>query len=208
MAIGTSVDEWPAAPKKRTPLIIGVVLVVLIAAGAAIALSGSSTPPPTPAISALPPSLPTAPRTADPSQLPQATPPGAAPEGLPGAADGHPAPTPNAGFAELFASGARRADEKRGVSGPTQRFDPNVAKAAVLIAAQGIGPCREKGGPVGKATVVVTFDPDGTVSAATVSDPPFAGTATGNCIAQAMKRASVPPFSGLPGTVSKSLAIQ
>ena len=62
--------------------------------------------------------------------------------------------------------------------------------------------------PLGKATVVVTFEPDGTVSAATVSDPPFAGTATGNCIAQAMKRASVPPFSGLPGTVSKSLAIQ
>ena len=109
---------------------------------------------------------------------------------------------------ELFASGARRADEKRGVNGPTQRFDANAAKAALTAAAAGTASCREKGGPAGKATIVVTFEPSGNVSSATVSDAPFAGTSSGACIASAMKRATVPPFSGLPGTVTKTLSIQ
>jgi hypothetical protein len=208
MAIGSTVDEWPAAPKKRTPLIIGIVILVLAGVGAAIAFSSSPAPAPPATIAALPPSVPSTPHTADPNQQPGTTAPGEPADGLPGGPDGRPATTPNAGFAELFASGARRADEKRGVTGPTQRFDPNVAKAAITAAAQAINVCREKGGPTGKATVVVTFAPDGKVSAAMVSDPPFAGTATGACIAQAMKRASVPPFSGLPGTISKSFAIQ
>ncbi|HEY4103682.1 MAG TPA: hypothetical protein VGM44_07310, partial [Polyangiaceae bacterium] len=60
----------------------------------------------------------------------------------------------------------------------------------------------------GKATVVVTFDPSGKVASATVSDPPFAGTSSGACIADALKRATVPPFSGLPGSVTKTISIQ
>jgi len=46
------------------------------------------------------------------------------------------------------------------------------------------------------------------VASATVSDAPFAGTSSGVCIAAAMKRAIVPPFSGLPGTVTKVISIQ
>jgi hypothetical protein len=211
MAIGASAaEDWPAAPKKRTPLIIGIVVVVLGVVGAVIAITSSSpTPTPPPSIAALPPSVPSTPRAPEASdrQTPTATQPDS-PQGIPGEPNARPTTTPNGGFAELFANGARRADEKRGVTGPTQRFDPNAAKAALTSAAQSISVCREKGGPTGKATVVVTFDPDGKVTTATVSDAPFAGTATGNCIAQAMKRATVPPFSGLPGTISKSLSVQ
>ena len=121
---------------------------------------------------------------------------------------GSPTATPNAGFAELFASGARTADEKKGVAGPTQRFDQNAAKAALAAAAFETAKCREAGGPTGQATVVVTFEPSGKVSSATVSDPPFAGTSSGACIAAAMKRATVPAFSGLPGTIAKIISIQ
>ncbi|HEY2409812.1 MAG TPA: GYF domain-containing protein [Polyangiaceae bacterium] len=206
MAIGAT-DDWPAAPKKRTPLIIGIIVVVLGVVGAVIAVTSSSpTPGPPPSIAALPPSVPSTPRAPETSDQ-QTQQPDQQP-GLPGEPNTRPATTPNGGFAELFANGARRADEKRGVTGPTQRFDPNAAKAALTAAAQSISVCREKGGPTGKATVVVTFDPDGKVTTATVSDAPFAGTATGNCIAQAMKRATVPPFNGLPGTISKSLSVQ
>jgi hypothetical protein len=116
--------------------------------------------------------------------------------------------TPNAGFAELFASGARRADEKTGVTGPGQRFDPAAAKMALATTAIQTANCREKGGPTGKATVVVTFDPSGRVASATVSDAPFAGTSSGACITAIMKRATVPAFSGLPGTVTKVISIQ
>jgi len=45
------------------------------------------------------------------------------------------------------------------------------------------------------------------VTSATVSDPPFAGTTTGTCISTVMKDVTIPPFSGLPGTVSKTLTI-
>ena len=56
-------------------------------------------------------------------------------------------------------------------------------------------------------TVAVTFDPSGKVSSATITDAPFAGTPTGACISSALKRAVIAPFSGLPGTVSKTFSI-
>jgi hypothetical protein len=202
------------------PLIIGVVVVIVLIGGAIFFFMSSSkdAPPPPAPVSALPASPPTSTRaspestaTAEPSPAadtaPAATAGATRRDALEPPPSG-PAATPNAGFAELFASGARSADEKHGVSGPAQRFDANLAKAALTTAATQVAACREKGGPAGKATVVVTFDPSGKVSSATVSDAPFAGTSSGACIANVMKRATVPAFSGLPGTVSKTLSIQ
>jgi hypothetical protein len=212
------VDEWPRA-KSRAPLIIGIVLAILVLGGVIFFLtksSGEAPPPPAP-ISALPATTPT---TTHPSaETTAADDTNPAPNGTstvdrssPHAAieppPSGPVATPNAGFAELFASGARRADEQHGASGPRQRFDANAAKAALTAAAAGTAACREKGGPAGKATIVVTFEPSGKVSSATVSDAPFAGTSSGACIATAMKRATVPAFSGLPGTVTKTISIQ
>jgi hypothetical protein len=207
------VPEWPK--KSFTPLIIGGVAVVAV--GVLIFLltrsSANDLPPPAP-ISALPAAAPTTPSTphaAEPAQAADTGSPSGQTPGSnaamepPGSA---PMATPNAGFAELFASGARSADEKHGVTGPTQRFDAKAAKAALASAATQTAQCREKGGPAGKATVVVTFEASGKVSSATVSDPPFAGTSSGACIAAALKRATVPAFSGLPGTVTKIISIQ
>jgi hypothetical protein len=209
-------DEWPQ--KRGKPLVIGVVLVLLAVGGIAFLVLGSAkvAPPPPAPISALPPTAPTTAHTnAEPVPTDSAP---TADETAPaqGASPAHGAleqpstgPTAtNVGFAELFANGARQADEKHGAGGPTQRFDANAAKAALATAAARTPACREKGGPAGKATIVVTFDPSGKVSSATVSDAPFAGTPSGTCIATAMKRATIPPFSGLPGTVTKIISIQ
>jgi hypothetical protein len=119
-----------------------------------------------------------------------------------------PGATPNAGFAELFAAGARSADGKKGVSVPGAQFDPNLARNALAGVAAEVAACKEKDGPSGAATVVVSFDTSGRVSSSSVSGTPFEGTATGACIAAAMKRVTIPPFSGAPGSVSKTVVIQ
>jgi hypothetical protein len=213
-APSAGLDEYPA--KSKTPLIVGALLLLAVAAGAVYFFTRASDelPPPAP-ISALPAAAPTDVHTAAAEPAPiQDAPATPRPRTLPGANAALEPPgtppqvTPNAGFAELFASGARSADENHRVNGPTQRFDPAAAKAALASAAAGAAECREKDGPIGKASVVVTFEPSGKVSAATVSDAPFAGTPAGACIAEALKKASVPPFSGLPGTVTKIISLQ
>ena len=206
-----NVPDWPQK-KSRAPLIIGGVLLVAMAAGAFFMLGSSDDklPPPVP-ISALPAAVPTTPRAAVAEAQAAADAPSNTGEGQ-GARtaveppSALPTATPNAGFAELFASGARHADGKG--PGPKQRFDQSAANKALAASAFETAKCREKGGPAGKATLVVTFAPSGQVASATVSDPPFAGTSSGACIAAAMKKATVPAFSGLPGTVTKIISIQ
>jgi len=195
-----------------------LIIVLLAIAGGLYALKSASDdklPPPAP-ISALPAPTPPATHAAEPnSTATTPTPAPTSPEQATTASSrsaldppggGSLIATPNAGFAELFANGARNADEKKGVTG--QRFDPNSANKALAAAAFETAKCKEAGGPTGLATVMVTFDPSGKVASATVSDAPFAGTSSGACIAAAMKRATVPPFTGLPGTATKIISIQ
>ncbi len=46
------------------------------------------------------------------------------------------------------------------------------------------------------------------MTSASVSNPPFAGTAVGDCIAAAFRGAHVPAFDGAPVAVSKSVSIE
>jgi hypothetical protein len=91
---------------------------------------------------------------------------------------------------------------------PGAEFDRAAAAAALNAAAAQAAACRKEGDPTGAAAVVVTFAPSGRVTSANVNGPPFAGTATGGCIAAAMRRAKVPPFSGAHVTVGKTVAIR
>jgi hypothetical protein len=208
--------EWPQA-KSKTPLIIGgvVAAVVLIGIGV-LALGGKETPPPpsapisaAPASPAATPATPTSPPTPATPTAEAVSQPGSdtASGSDPVATAPDPGATPGAGFAELFAAGARKAESKGANVAPAGRFDAAVTRAPLAEAATQAQACKQSGGPIGKVTVVVTFDPSGKVSGATINDPPFAGTATGACISQALKRAAIPPFSGLPGTVSKTFSI-
>jgi hypothetical protein len=87
-------------------------------------------------------------------------------------------------------------------------FDRTAAVSALKAAAAEAASCRKDGDPSGTASVTVTFAPSGRVTSATLSGPPFAGTATGGCIAAAMRRAKVPPFSGDRVTVGKTIVVQ
>ncbi|HEX2872349.1 MAG TPA: GYF domain-containing protein [Polyangiaceae bacterium] len=202
--------EWPEA-KKKTPLIVlGVIAAAAIIIGAVVMLGGKEEVPPSTPITAAPPS-PAAPPAPTPASTPTpaATQSGAdtASGSDPVATSPDPGATPGAGFAELFAAGARKAEAKGATVAPANRFDAATTKVPLAQAATDAQACKQNGGPTGKATVVVTFDPNGKVSSATITDPPFAGTATGVCISSAFKRASIAPFSGLPGTVSKTFSI-
>jgi hypothetical protein len=199
--------EWPQA-KSKVPLLIGLLIAAVLIAGAVLLLRGSDPPPPpsTP-ISALP-------ATQSPASTPGGSQAAAAQPGSdtatgsdPVVAAPDPGATPGAGFAELFAAGARKAESKGATVAPTARFDPAATKAPLAEAASQAQACKQSGGPTGKVTVVVTFDPSGKVSGASITDAPFAGTPTATCISAALKRATIAPFSGLPGTVSKTFSI-
>ena len=86
-------------------------------------------------------------------------------------------------------------------------FDRGAASAATGSAAARARTCKTAGGPTGTANVQVTFAPSGRVTIATVGGP-LAGTPIAGCIASAFKSATVPPFSGGPVTVSKSVTIE
>lgn len=91
---------------------------------------------------------------------------------------------------------------------PEGPFDRAAAAAALSSTAAQASACRKEGDPSGVASVVITFAPSGRVTSANISGPPFAGTATGGCIAAALRKARVPPFEGDRVTVSKTIVIQ
>lgn len=61
-------------------------------------------------------------------------------------------------------------------------------------------------GQSGRGHFKVVFAPDGGAKAYTI-DPPFAGTAAGNCIAGRVRGLRIPPFCGAPVTVGKSFSL-
>jgi hypothetical protein len=87
-------------------------------------------------------------------------------------------------------------------------FDKGAASAALGSAAQQASSCRKPGDPTGVATVHVTFSNAGRATRAVVEGPPFAGTATGGCIADILRKAKVPPYGGDRVTVTKRVVIQ
>jgi hypothetical protein len=94
------------------------------------------------------------------------------------------------------------------IMGP-QPFSTLAANSALQSTLAQASTCRQPGDPTGVARVAVTFSArSGRVTTALVQGPPFAGTATGGCIATKLRNASVPPFTGSNVTVSKTVVIQ
>jgi eukaryotic-like serine/threonine-protein kinase len=86
-------------------------------------------------------------------------------------------------------------------------FDRGAAITSLGPIASGAQSCKHADDPAGTGHVKITFAPSGTVQSAVVDTPPFAGTATGGCVAGRFRGARVPPFSGSPVTVGKSFII-
>jgi hypothetical protein len=105
---------------------------------------------------------------------------------------------------------AKPAEEKPAEPAATGAgpFQPDAAKAALAASAAQASGCRKGDDPAGSAVVIITFATSGRVTSANVNGPPFAGTATGGCIAAAMRKTKVPPFDGDRITVSKTVQIQ
>jgi hypothetical protein len=195
-----SITEFPR-PRSKVPWIIGAVVLIGGGVAAAIALGGKPAPPPIPTvIPTAPAPATTTPAEAAPTSTATATsePAADAPATPPGAGTAAPA----GDFASMFAKGATGANTPKA----TERFDPVLAKKSVADLLQEVAACKVAGSPAGTGTLSVTFDPSGRATNATVS-PPFAGTSTGTCIIQVLKRATVPPFSGLPGTVTTPVSL-
>ena len=91
---------------------------------------------------------------------------------------------------------------------PGTEFDRDAARSALASAAAQASACRKDADPSGTATVSITFAPSGRVTSANLQGPPFAGTATGGCIASTLRRAKVPAFSGDYVTVTKTIVVQ
>jgi hypothetical protein len=87
-------------------------------------------------------------------------------------------------------------------------FDRSAAASALGAAAGIASGCRKPGDPTGVAVVHVTFANSGRATRALVEGPPFAGTPTGGCIADALRSAKVPPYGGDRVTVTKRVVIQ
>jgi hypothetical protein len=86
-------------------------------------------------------------------------------------------------------------------------FDKAAAAAAVAGAAGAAAGCAD-GVHSGRAPMAITFAPSGRVTVAVIAGySPLAGTSVGSCVANAMRSARVPPFSGGPMTVRKTVSV-
>jgi hypothetical protein len=86
-------------------------------------------------------------------------------------------------------------------------FDRAAAMKALDTAANRASRCRSKGDPAGDVTVMVIFNPSGTVKEARVIDTRYDGRPTARCIASRMAQARIRPFEGAPKTLAKSVVI-
>lgn len=114
--------------------------------------------------------------------------------------------------AEPRTSEAKPAETKPAAPEPKEvavggDFDKSAASEALGAAAAEASGCRKEGDPSGVAIVHVTFSNTGHATRAVIEGPPFAGTATGGCIASTLRKATVPPYGGDRVTVTKKVVI-
>jgi hypothetical protein len=205
-AVPTTTDlEFPA-PRNKTPLIVGGIVLMLAVAGIAIAVTRGGSPPAPPPV---PTEAPTTPAATTPAATVTNTPVPDAPQATGGPQDevAGKAPAPaGTDFSQMFAQGAEKA-QKGDSSDNAKPFDAEEARTAIAGVLKSVAACKEAGGAMGQSSAAVTFEASGRVSSVTIGAP-FAGTSTGTCIITALKAAKVTPFSGLPGTVTQPVSLQ
>lgn len=118
-------------------------------------------------------------------------------------------PESPAGAAPSLSDAIAQAVGAKGSTGAAPGpFDRAAALAALRAAGSGLQNCKLTIAAVGSSGVSVRFVPNGSVDAAAVDGPPFAGTQSGKCIEQLFRKAHVPPFSGPPVIVHRSFTIK
>jgi hypothetical protein len=222
------------APAPKTRRSGAAVWFVLVAAAAAIVLviglrghmrSHRALPEPQPAehppsVTEAPPANDIAPSAEIPATTEANSAANAADPARPGKAQGSVSPTMNAAGTTPKEPASQAIEKPAEAEKPTPQapkpepaepgtdFDRAAAVAALKSAAGEAAACRKDADPSGTATLTITFAPSGRVTTATIQGPPFAGTPTGGCIANSMRRAHVPAFSGERVTVTKTIVIE
>jgi len=158
----------------------------------------------TTASAANPPTTKTAAKNTDSAPTPASTPSVKAEPAETPKAEAEPAPAKTAEIAKP----AVVAHNAPPPAADGTEFDRAAARTALANAAAQASACRKDGDPSGTASITITFAPSGRITSANLQGPPFAGTATGGCIASAMRRATVPAFSGEHVTVTKTIVVQ
>jgi predicted Zn finger-like uncharacterized protein len=219
--------------KGGAGVLIGIVIGVAIAAGAAFVVMSKKPPADKPAegntaVAATTQTAPAAP-TAVPeaaSAIPEAasaapaasagTPVASAASAKPAAATGNPAAAgatapgvPGAAVVNKPADKPAEAKKPDTAAAPAAGadFDKSAAIAALGAAAANAASCKKPDGPTGAGKASVTFAPSGRATNSTVSGA-LAGTEVGGCVARVFRAAKVPPFAGDPVTVSKSFSVE
>jgi hypothetical protein len=125
------------------------------------------------------------------------------------------APTPSAApsasvAAPAGADPAAPSDEAKGATGPKSLapFNSKLANNSIASTALRIKNCKDVSVPPGSVSVVVTFATTGRVVAAAVTTPSYSLGEIGACLVAKLKKAQVPPFSGAPETVKKTIHIR
>jgi predicted Zn finger-like uncharacterized protein len=208
----TRVEKNPSEPTAAEPTAATTAeptATAPVATAEPTATATTADPAPTPARvdgTTTTPTPPPATATATPTPVTTATPTPTAPTAT---ATATPAPTPTATATPTpTATTAPVAPTVMPPASGSDEFNKDAARGALASAAGSAASCAKADGPKGVAKVQVTFSTSGRVTQAQIAGPPFAGTPVGGCIAAAFRRASVPPFSGSPVTVVKTVSIQ
>jgi hypothetical protein len=91
---------------------------------------------------------------------------------------------------------------------PQRELDASDAARAVSNAARSAKSCLDEGETRTTMSVSVTFAPSGNVTTAKITGGPFLGTATGSCIARALRSAWVRPFAGDAVVVNTTVRVR
>lgn len=89
-----------------------------------------------------------------------------------------------------------------------QSIDQAGAAAGIAVAARRAAACLDADDSRTSMAVSITFAPSGRVTRAVINGGPFLGTATGSCIAQNLRTASVGAFDGSAVTVNTTIRVR
>lgn len=116
-------------------------------------------------------------------------------------------PTPRVGTSSASRNMSGFSVAPDGTRGEFSR--PAASEALATASKVAKSQCKETYGPIGTAKVRTQFDPGtGKASSTVITDELFKGTSVGECIARIFLEIEIPPFDGLPVSVTKSVTIQ
>ena len=112
------------------------------------------------------------------------------------------APVPTAEAAPKTDKATEETANNVGAGNPVSDFDKQAAITAITEV--NLSKCKATNAAKGDGHVMITFNPQGAATAASIDKGPWVGTPVAKCMVKEFKKAKVPAFKGDPVTVGKS----